>query len=75
MNGNGRGQKRVKAYGKFDAYYWYLVEFGTSKMSARPFMRPAFEAKKDDAVAAIAQSIADRFPQEAEKLGWKFIKK
>lgn len=26
--------------------YWWLVEFGTSKAPAQPFMRPAFEAKK-----------------------------
>lgn len=33
-----------------DAYYWFMVEFGTSKMSAQPFMRPAFEETKGDAV-------------------------
>lgn len=29
--------------GKNDGYYAHMVEFGTSKMSAKPFMRPALE--------------------------------
>lgn len=71
----GSKGKKIVAGGKFDAYYWRYIEFGTSKMSARPFMRPAFEAKKDAAIEALTQYIAERFPQEAEKLGWKWIKK
>lgn len=38
----------------YDPFYWRFVEFGTSKMAARPFMRPAFESKK---VAAVHKSI------------------
>jgi len=30
-----------------EAYYWRFIEFGTSKMPARPFLRPAFESKKE----------------------------
>lgn len=26
-----------------DTFYWRFIEFGTSKMSARPFMRPALD--------------------------------
>lgn len=33
--------------------YWWLVEFGTSKMSAIPFLRPAFESQKYAALNAI----------------------
>nr|WP_198047974.1 HK97-gp10 family putative phage morphogenesis protein [Cupriavidus taiwanensis] len=36
---------------------------------ARPFMRPAFEAKKDDAIKAIEQYLRERIPREASKLG------
>jgi len=66
--------RKVAVGGKFDAYYWRFVEFGTSKMAARPFMRPAFEVKKDEAIGAITEYIANRFPQEAEQLGWRYIK-
>jgi HK97 gp10 family phage protein len=41
---------------------WYavLLEYGTSKMSAKPFMRPAFDMSKDRAV--------ERFTTELEKV-------
>jgi HK97 gp10 family phage protein len=51
-----------------DAYYWRFVEFGTKKMAARPFLRPAFESKKYEAAEAIKQYLARRIPVEAEKL-------
>ena len=33
-----------------EAFYLKFHEYGTSKMSARPFMRPAFERKKKEAL-------------------------
>jgi HK97 gp10 family phage protein len=36
------------------AYYWdRFVEFGTSKMPAQPFARPAYDADKEQAAEAI----------------------
>lgn len=46
-----------------DAYYWRFVEFGTSKMPARPFLRPAFESQKEKAVqvfSAVLKREVDR---------------
>jgi len=51
-----------------DAWYARFVEFGTSKMTARPFLRPAFEARKGDAVAAIKAYLERRIPEEVAKL-------
>ena len=51
-----------------DAWYARFVEFGTAKMAARPFLRPAFEARKGDAVAAIKDYLARRIPLEVAKL-------
>ncbi len=51
-----------------DAYYARFVEFGTAKMAARPFLRPAFEARKHDAVAAIKAYLERRIPEEVAKL-------
>ena len=51
-----------------DAWYWRFVEFGTVKMSAKPFLRPAFEGKKMEAVDAIKQRLAERVEQAAQAL-------
>lgn len=51
-----------------NAWYWRLVEFGTSKMPARPFMRPAFESKKAEALELIGKRIAARI-RRFEKRG------
>lgn len=50
------------------AYYARFVEFGTAKMPARPFLRPAWEAKKMEAIEAIRAYIAERIPREVDKL-------
>lgn len=43
--------------------YWWLVEFGTSRRPAQPFMRPAFEAQKFAAVDAMKKSIQQELKQ------------
>jgi len=63
----GRSAKS-SAKGVIDAWYAHFVEFGTSKMSARPFMRPAFEGKKRSAVDAIRAYLLSRIPNEIKKL-------
>lgn len=50
-----------------DAFYWRFVEFGTAKMAAKPFLRPAFEGKKQEAAEAIKQKLAERIEEEASK--------
>lgn len=37
--------------------YWSFLEFGSSKLPARPFMRPAFEASKYAAVGVFMESM------------------
>lgn len=40
-----------------EAFYGRFLEYGTSKMAAKPFLRPAFEAKRKAAAAAVADVI------------------
>lgn len=66
----GKSQQQVRRGSKIanlDAFYGFFVEFGTSKMSARPFMRPAFEAKRDAAIEAMRAYLAERIPKELER--------
>jgi HK97 gp10 family phage protein len=51
-----------------DAWYWRFVEFGTVKMAAKPFLRPAFEGKKLEAVDAIKTRLAERIEQAAQEV-------
>ncbi len=53
----------IRAQGKADnprnSFYAYFLEYGTSKMAAKPFMRPAFEQNKESAVATMAGYIKE----------------
>ena len=51
-----------------DPYWWRYQEFGTSKMPASPFLRPAFEAKKVQAAFTIKEALKARIEKEAAKL-------
>lgn len=48
-----------------DGFYFHMVEFGTEKMAARPFMRPAFESKKMSAM----EKMKDALLKAVEKFG------
>ena len=50
-----------------DAFYWTFVEFGTSKMPARPFLRPAFEENKGPAINKIKQVLIRAIETEGNK--------
>jgi bacteriophage protein of unknown function (DUF646) len=50
-----------------DPYYWRFLEFGTSKMPAKPFMRPAFEQTKEKAATEIIKTLKDGIESEAGK--------
>jgi HK97 gp10 family phage protein len=51
-----------------DSFYWRFLEFGTVKVAAQPFMRPAFEGKKEQAVDAIGEELDKRIQNEAADL-------
>lgn len=49
------GAKPVK--GNKDTGHWRLVEFGTEKMPAQPFMRPALESNVGKVAATFTESL------------------
>lgn len=55
----GKAVYRI-SYNKKKAFYGYFVEHGTSKMAARPFLRPSYDARRKDAVKAARAELRNR---------------
>lgn len=49
-------------------FYARMVEFGTSKMPAKPFIRPAFERSKEHIIQAMRRALEKSILKEAHKL-------
>jgi HK97 gp10 family phage protein len=43
----------------FDAHYASYVEFGTRKMDAQPFLRPAIDDNEEEIISAVGAEIVD----------------
>lgn len=56
----GKLTEKQKGSGIQDAFYGRFVEYGTAKMPARPYMRPAYDENKEKAVEAIKDRIRAR---------------
>jgi len=52
-----------------DTWYWRLLEFGTSKMAAQPFMRPAAANSASAAYQAVVAAAPAEIDKELRKLG------
>lgn len=57
-----KGGRIVKRY-EDDPYYWRFAEFGTEKQQATPYLQPALEQGKTEAIDAMAA----RLQKELEK--------
>ena len=60
----GNSDNTMKASNPKNAFYWRFVEMGTSNMQSHPFVRPAFDARIEDAAGA-AMSRLNRSIDEA----------
>lgn len=49
----GNSDTSMKKNNPRNAFYWRFVELGTVKMAPLPFVRPAFDARQDDAARAV----------------------
>ena len=48
------------SYNKRKAFYGRFVERGTSKMAAKPFIRPAYDAKRGEAIEAARKELREQ---------------
>ncbi|NIG74673.1 HK97 gp10 family phage protein [Klebsiella sp. Ap-873] len=48
----GNSDNKLKASNAKNAFYWRFVELGTSRMAPAPFIRPAYDARQEDAAKA-----------------------
>lgn len=53
-------------------FYGLFLEFGTSRQAKRPWLRPAFEATADRALATIGKTLGTKIKQAAKKLAGRF---
>lgn len=60
----GNSDNKLKAGNANNAFYWRFVELGTSRMAPAPFIRPAYDARQEDA-AKVAFARANQAIDEA----------
>lgn len=56
-SGKDKAMYRI-SFNKTHAFYGRFVEFGTSKMAANPFIRPAYDAARAKALQAVQERMA-----------------
>lgn len=66
-----RGHVISAAVGVGTAYWGMFLEFGTSKMAARPWLRPAADAASGRAFVAASRRVRERLMVEVAKLAAK----
>jgi len=54
--------------GSGEVYYWRFLEFGTAKMRAQPFMRPAMSEHWREAMDTVSKALEVAIAKQAEKL-------
>lgn len=59
----GNRQVYLVGVSKKRAPHWSFVEFGTVRMAARPFIRPAYDAKISEALKAGSDRLAEKIKE------------
>ena len=67
-NSRGKSILRFRNPGSSPGYWWW-VELGTSRMAAKPFLRPAFKSKTQAAITAQKNSMANQIKKIWESKG------
>ena len=67
----GKGRVGKTYFVEGTAFYWLFLEFGTVKMAPRPFLRPAFDQRKESVLSAIVDELNRGIDRAVRKLGAK----
>lgn len=59
VSGNGMAGVTVAGGANGPTYYWKYLEYGTVKMAARPFFRPAALEKADEVSKVVQESLKE----------------
>jgi HK97 gp10 family phage protein len=52
-----------------DTFYWRFLEFGTSEIAARPFMRTAMSSSAEKAISTTIEAMKTETAKELAKMG------
>ncbi|HCI6749243.1 TPA: HK97 gp10 family phage protein [Klebsiella variicola subsp. variicola] len=63
----GNSDNTMKASDPKNSFYWRFLEMGTSKMAARPFIRPAFEGRMSEMERAIETKLVEAIDKVLSK--------
>lgn len=63
------GAKSQKVKGRDDTWHWRLLEFGTEKMRAQPFMRPAGEQGAQQATDTFVREFGKSIDRALKRMG------
>lgn len=67
-SGRGETGAEVGISWRGNAFYGRFVEFGTSKQAAKPFLRPAFDAKKEESLTIFKEKLAANIEKQRQKI-------
>ena len=72
---NNKANRRLGRVGKKyredpPEYYWRFLEFGTVRMGAKPFLRPAFQASQSRAVERLKARLSQKLEQAVKEVSW-----
>lgn len=68
IRGGGLGRLENEQNPGGDTYYWRFLEFGTTKLPAKPFFRPAIEGTKETAMQTAIDEALRLINVESKKL-------
>lgn len=68
IRGGGKTRESNQSNPGGDTFYWRFLEFGTKKMAARSFFRPAVESSKETAMSLAMEAAKEELSKQLAKM-------